>query len=181
MKNIQINLITESISPDMKHIKLTEEIASFFLEIILKSDRFISNFSENIKKNLISYTCNINIMITDSEGIKNMNKKYRNLNKSTNVLSFSYITEDQEPLFIDEDSILVGETILNWEEVLKDSGENNEELFDSLVNLLGHSMLHIIGFKHSDRSNSSLMEEEKKFLTKQINKKREYFTEVLNG
>ncbi len=103
----------------------------------------------------------LNILVTTQSGIKRINKKFRDINKPTNVLSFSYITADQELIFLIDKTILIGEIILNWEEVLSDSGPHQIELRESLLNLLSHSILHIFGFSHSDKVSLKKMEVEK--------------------
>ena len=59
-----------------------------------------------MKEENIPVTCEINVLVTDDEGIRAVNRANRDLDKTTDVLSF--------PMF----QLVPGEKIENWDEYL---------------------------------------------------------------
>ncbi len=161
-------ILTKGLRLSNKKKDLIREISGEILMFLL--ERFNLEYEINEKRymKLRNSKLLLNILITTQYGIKRINKKFRDLNKSTNVLSFSYITAPQELIFLMDETILIGEIILNWEDVLSDSGPHQIELRESLLNLLSHSILHIFGFSHSDKASLRKMEIEKAKILKEL-------------
>ena len=161
-------IITKGLRLSNKNKDLITEISEAILVFLLM--KFNSGYEVDKKRyiKLRNSELLLNIMVTTQAGIKRINKKFRDLNKPTNVLSFSYITPDQELIFLMDKTILIGEIILNWEDALYDSGPHQTELRESLLNLLSHSILHIFGFSHSDKASLKKMELEKVKILKEL-------------
>ena len=106
----------------------------------------------------IPVTCEINVLVTDDEGIRAVNRANRDLDKATDVLSF--------PMF----QLTPGEKIEDWSEYL-DPETGLCPLGDMCISLqraeaqakayghslrreIGyltiHSMLHLLGYDHMD-------------------------------
>lgn len=99
----------------------------------------------------------IDLFLVDSETMRKLNRKYRNKNKSTNVLSF------QTPLHFPADTL--GEVYLDPKYIEK-KGED-------LVFMLVHGVLHILGYDHvKERDRISMERKEKSLLSKIRNSKR---------
>ncbi len=161
-------ILTKGLRLSNKNKNLITEISEAILVFLFK--KFNPEYEVDKKRymKLKNSELLLNIMVTTKPGIKRINKKFRDLNKPTNVLSFSYITPDQELIFLMDKTILIGEIILNWEDVLYDSRPHQTELRESLLNLLSHSILHIFGFSHSDKSSLNKMELEKVKILKEL-------------
>ena len=86
------------------------------------------------------------ILLTNSQEIRKFNKKFRNKNKSTDVLSFPfYIEKDLKKKLIQNNNIYLGDIILNFNKISKIS----KKIFISHFNkLLIHGFLHLLGYKH---------------------------------
>jgi len=96
-------------------------------KFIMITDKILSDFN---KKNKY-----INLYITNSHEIKNINKNYRKIDKETDVISF--------PLEDEYDNCL-GEIIIS-EEYVNNKYDNYEK---SMQELLIHGILHILGYDH---------------------------------
>ena len=161
-------ILTKGLRLSNKKKNLIREISGEILMFLL--EKFNPEYEVDKKRylKLRNSELLVNILVTTKSGIKRINKKFRDLNKPTNVLSFSYITARQELIFLMDETILIGEIILNWEDVLSDSGDHQIELRESLLNLLSHSILHIFGFSHSDKASLKKMEIEKVKILKKL-------------
>ncbi len=85
----------------------------------------------------------LNIILTNDKNIKKINAKYKNVKKSTNVLTF--ISEIQEKKLGKTkycDIFFSAETIENY------SKKNKIDFYEHFTHLLVHSFLHINGFFH---------------------------------
>lgn len=79
----------------------------------------------------------ISILLTTDEEIGELNSRYRDIDKPTDVLSF--------PM---EDAELLGDVVVSYERVLEQAtrfGVTNDE---ELSRLLIHGTLHLLGFEH---------------------------------
>ncbi len=82
----------------------------------------------------------LSVALVSENEIARLNKQYRQNDKSTDVLSFCYRNGD----------VLEGEIILAPEVIEKNSQEDKIEFQEELKKNIIHSILHIIGYEHSD-------------------------------
>ena len=104
----------------------------------------LKKISENISffrgKNII-----FTILLTNSFNMKKLNKKFRNRNKSTDVLSFPYFSSNNLK-FPQRKNIYIGDIATCYEIINFRSDKNNFNLeFDKAW---VHGFLHLIGFDH---------------------------------
>lgn len=124
-----------------------------------KKDTLFSPLLEEVflflKNEILSKNYDLNIVFVNQKKIKSLNKKYRDINKPTNILSFSLSKRH-------------GELILCHDVIKKESEISKEKYNDFLIFLVIHGMLHLKGMTHS-----SIMEKaEKKYVKKYRSKYR---------
>ena len=88
----------------------------------------------------------INISFVSDEEMQALNKKYRNKDETTDVLSFHYF-EDFSDLSDDE---VAGECIFSHARILSQAEEYGHTPNTEFEILLIHSILHILGYDHED-------------------------------
>lgn len=129
------------------------------------------------KKLLALLVCNfelktiveISVIFTNDYDIKKINKKYRNINLPTNVLSFPiYETEFFKELITNR-YLFIGDIILSLDTIIKESVEQNKNFLDHLAHLITHSILHLFGFDHIELEDAEKMEYLEIELLKQFN------------
>jgi len=98
----------------------------------------------------------IELIITTNDDIKHINKQYRNIDKSTDVLSFPYEDMPISPL---------GSIVISCEYVKKVSLELNHSLKDELALLFLHGLLHLLGYDH-EVDNGEMREKEEQIIKK---------------
>lgn len=139
---------------------------------------YIKSLIDNIFKKLLALlVCNfevktiveMSIIFTNDSDIRKINKKYRNINLPTNVLSFpTYETEFFEELMTNR-YLFIGDIILSLDTIIKESAEQNKNFLDHLIHLLTHSLLHLLGFDHMKYEDAKKMEDLEIELLKQLN------------
>ena len=100
-------------------------------------------------KNILSYLSlnfsELSILITDDKEIRRLNKLYRNKDKKTNVLSFP-----PEKKFKKIQNNILGDIVISMERVKEEAKEYKITINQRLSQLLTHSILHLLGYKHSE-------------------------------
>ena len=92
----------------------------------------------------------VSVTFVDDEGIRELNKKFRNLYKPTDVLSFpllDYEGESEEPFF-DELCHNLGDIVISLERAMAQANEFGHSFEREVAFLTAHSMLHLLGYDH---------------------------------
>jgi len=101
------------------------------------------------------------IFLTDSLNLKKLNKKFRNKNKTTDVLSFPNYKKQNLKL-IKEKKIYIGDIAVSYEIINKRSLKNN--FLEEFDKVWIHGFLHLIGYDHvKNKDYFKMLKVEKKF------------------
>ena len=101
----------------------------------------ISKMVRLFKRKNITFT----ILLTNSLNMKKLNKKFRKLNKSTDILSFPAFSK-KNLKFIKEKKIYIGDLATSYEIVNSRSKKKFLVEFDKVW---VHGLLHLIGYDHA--------------------------------
>lgn len=110
----------------------------------------------------------INLKILTDEDIKELNKKFRNKNTTTNVLSFS--NEDVSKSITGN----LGDIAISYEFVKRESKEHKKNFDDHMIHMLVHGVYHILGFDHENNEMADIMEIKEAKLLKKLDIKNPY-------
>lgn len=88
----------------------------------------------------------VSVAIVGDRKMKVLNKKYRNLDKTTNVLSFPLA--EGESTHMPEDIIRLGDIVLSYPQVIKDAARDEVLVDEKIEELVQHSMYHLLGIHH---------------------------------
>ena len=105
-----------------------------------KKLRKISKIIKFFKEKNITFT----ILLTNSLNMKKLNKKFRKLNKPTDVLSFPSFSSKNLKLIKDK-KIYIGDVAASYEIINVRSKNNFLKEFDKVW---VHGLLHLIGYDH---------------------------------
>jgi len=110
----------------------------------------------------------LSVTFMDDNGISELNKTYRNIEGSTDVLSFSQYEGMEMPVPEDEDYIpLIGDIIISVDAAKRQAKEMGHSLDRELNILLIHGILHLFGYDHEnvpEESAEKMRMEEKRIL-----------------
>lgn len=116
------------------------------------------------------YDVEINILITDNQGIQEYNRDYRGIDKETDVLSFPNVEyecpadftklEDNASEYFDFDSgrLLLGDMIISAPKVKEQAMLYGHSEKREMAFLIAHSMLHLFGYDHMEDDERQVME-----------------------
>ncbi len=96
----------------------------------------------------------ISFTFTDNEGIREINREYRQIDRATDVLSFpmlEFCGEEIDAEFETENGLVVlGDIVISLERAKEQATELNHSMRRELAFLTAHSMLHLLGYDHVD-------------------------------
>ena len=102
---------------------------------------------------------NVNICLSNDSRVHQLNRDFRGMDKATNVLSFANIDfadfSGENDLFPE---IELGDIIIAYETMLRESEMENITLSAHFCHLLVHGFLHILGFDHITDDAAEYME-----------------------
>ena len=147
---ISINVVSESTTLWNKKIKKPHIFFNSLVKVFPKKYKFI--------KKKVSLT----ILLSSNKNIKKLNKKFRNKNKATDVLSFP----SEKKLNINK-SPYIGDIVISYESINKPRTLSVSEFKNKVTKIFIHGFLHLLGYDHIRLNDfkSMLIEEEKIFKT----------------
>lgn len=89
----------------------------------------------------------VSIVLADDATVRDLNRRYRNQDKPTNVLSFNAF-EDPSAEAPPEGPILLGDVILAFETVRAEAVRDGKTMSQHLSHLVVHGVLHLLGYDH---------------------------------
>jgi probable rRNA maturation factor len=117
-----------------------------------KTDLFLKKITKKIlllvfPKNNSNFE--ISILLTDSKNMKNLNKKFRKINKDTDVLSFPAEQKDFFKKNIrSKKDVYLGDVALSYPYIVKIIKKQNVSFDYYFKKMLIHGILHLIGHQH---------------------------------
>ena len=103
------------------------------------------------------------LLLSGEKEIKNLNRKFRKKNKSTDVLSFPfYVKKELNKRLLKEKEIYLGDIIINLSKIREKKNKKNFKIeFD---NLWIHGLVHLFGHDHKKEKDYLEMQKiEKKY------------------
>lgn len=101
--------------------------------------------------------CIVSVLFTDDTGIREMNSRFRDTDRVTDVLSFpmnelkpgafSYDVCEISP---ESGYVILGDIMLNLEQCARQADEYGHSYDREIAYLTVHSMLHLLGYDHVD-------------------------------
>ena len=112
--------------------------------------------------------CSINVRIMDDKEMRELNKKFRGKDASTNVLSFT--NEDISKSITGN----LGDIAISYEFVKNESEELDVDFDDHMIHMLIHGVYHILGFDHESNTMAEVMENKEIKLLEKLNIRNPY-------
>lgn len=94
--------------------------------------------------------CEVSVTFTDNEGIRELNNKFRQIDRPTDVLSFplfDFDGESDEPP-VDDIMNMLGDIVISLEKAQEQAEEFGHSFEREVAFLCVHSMLHLLGYDH---------------------------------
>lgn len=125
------------------------------------------------------FEAEVNLLLTDDEAIHEMNQEFRQVDRSTDVLSFPMLEyaipgdfseiEEQEDAFNPETGeLMLGDIVISKEHVLAQAEAYEHSPKREFAFLIAHSMLHLFGFDHMEEEERMIMEAKQREIMEKI-------------
>ncbi len=92
----------------------------------------------------------ISVTFVDDETIHELNKKHRNIDKSTDVLSFPMGENGEYDVNLDTGAKVLGDIIISIEHAYAQAEKYGHTLQREIGFLTVHSLLHLLGYDHEN-------------------------------
>lgn len=129
------------------------------IEITIDSD-FKSKLDPTILQNAIHTTLvsaekantDVTLKITGDEEMHHLNQTYRNIDRTTDVLSFNqdYIDPETGRLYL-------GDIIISFDQAHAQAVANQRPLIEECTRLAIHGTLHLLGYDHAEPEEKEIM------------------------
>jgi probable rRNA maturation factor len=100
----------------------------------------------------------VNLVVVDDDFIRDINARFRGQDKPTDVISFSYLNDDDRT---DGDE-LVGEVYVSHETVAREASELGVDVAHLFVRMGVHGLLHVLGHEHDSSDGARRMERQER-------------------
>jgi probable rRNA maturation factor len=109
----------------------------------------------------------LSITLTDDEHIHALNKKFRGVDRATDVLSFAF-RESDEPEVIGAEFEVLGDVIISLERAKAQAEEFRHSFLREIIFLEVHGLLHLLGYDHIADDERQEMETEQRFIMERL-------------
>ncbi len=117
------------------------------------------------------YEAEVNVILTDNEAIREINRDHRQIDSATDVLSFplvdyetpsdfDHVEDFVEDYFNPETGeLMLGDIVISVDKVEEQAEKYGHSQTRELAFLVAHSMLHLCGYDHMEEEERLVMEE----------------------
>ena len=128
------------ISNDQKSVKIPTGVR-LLIRRCCNAVLTFENFSESAE---------ISVSLVDDAQIHELNKMHRNIDRSTDVLSFPLGEDGVYDKNLETGACLLGDIVISVETAVRQAAEYGHSLQREIGFLTVHSMLHLLGYDHVD-------------------------------
>ncbi|MBD1164258.1 rRNA maturation RNase YbeY [Pelagibacterales bacterium SAG-MED13] len=135
---------------------------------IVNKNLFFKNICKAFPKKyrFIKKTVSLTLLLSNNKNIKKLNKKFRNKNKSTDILSFPFNSK----IRISKESY-IGDIIISYNFINKPRPLSYKIFKERLIKTFIHGFLHLLHFDHiKDKDYIKMLKEENRIFKSVISK-----------
>ncbi len=123
------------------------EECDYYFKLVLRRAVFATLEYENIP-----FPVEVSITLCDNEYIKTLNKKFRDKDSATDVLSFPLYDFNTEELYGEDEVVSIGDIVISLERAKEQAKEIGHTFLEEAAFLAIHSTLHLLGYDHERSS-----------------------------
>lgn len=133
----------------MKHQNLNIVCLKNKIADIAKLQKIIATIFEDYN---ILEDKQLNIVIADDKYLRDLNKRFRKIDQTTDVLTF-YLEEEAES------KPVLGDIYISAEKARSQAAEYEVSVQTEIERLMIHGILHLLGYEHEKKSDQKVMEQ----------------------
>ena len=149
---MKLKIYFENLSPE----KITYKLKMLVRRAILATLEY-----EDVEVDL-----EVSVTFTNNEGIRELNREYRNIDRATDVLSFPQINYDEGEDISDGE--MLGDIVISLERAREQAEEFGHSFERECAFLCAHSTLHLLGYDHelSDEDDADMRRRQSEIMKK---------------
>ena len=152
-----------------------EQIISVEFDEIEENQLYIDVANKVFQKcfeieNLLDKNLYINIVFTSPNKIHEINKKYRDVDRETDVLSFPMFEKEELENYVAKPwKDILGDIIISIEQVKKQAEEYCHSFERELAYMMVHGFYHLTGEDHIEENDKKIMREKEENVLNELN------------
>ena len=111
----------------------------------------------------------VNIILTNPDIIRKYNKKYRNIDMETDVLSFPMFEKEELLSFNTNVQEVLGDIIISIDKVEEQAKEYGHSFERELSYMTVHGFYHLMGYDHIKEKDKEKMREKEEYILDSLN------------
>ena len=149
----------------MNEITITNETDEYVDKDLLNKVADYAMMSEDVHNGVV------NIIIVDNKKIREINKKYRGIDRETDVISFALEDDDT---FIELPIRVLGDIYISIDKVKVQASEYGHSEKREICFLVVHGILHLLGYDHMNASDEKVMFSKQEKILDELDIRRDY-------
>ncbi len=124
-----------------------------------------------LKAEGVAPPCEVSLVFTDSETVKQLNRDYRGVDETTDVLAFYMLPQKEadSSFPIPPDGVTrLGEVIISYPQAVEQAKEQGYSPERELALLVIHGILHLLGYDHEESEEEARMRTREKELLEKV-------------
>jgi rRNA maturation RNase YbeY len=117
--------------------------------------RLVQRYATRMLRALDLEAHELSILLCDDVVMRRLNREYRNIDKSTDVLAFAM--REGPGSFVSVRADLLGDVAISWPTATRQAREHRWAAEREVCMLLAHGLLHVLGFDHATRAEDRRM------------------------
>jgi probable rRNA maturation factor len=112
----------------------------------------------------------LSLIITGDEEVHRLNRDYRGIDVTTDVISFALSENVADTEFVTPPDRIsrLGEVIISYPQAIRQARENKQTIKAELAWLVVHGLLHLLGYDHQDDESEAVMRKREDKILKEI-------------
>lgn len=157
-------MISFEITNEQQKVEITKEL----------EDNIKLSITTAVNEFKIPCDLEFSVMFTDNEGIKVINKDFRNIDRETDVLSFPQLefktlgVIENEYLPTGDYPLMIGDIVLSLEKAMLQAEEFGHSFLREVCYLTVHSVLHLLGYDHIEDEDKKIMREKEEIIMNKL-------------
>lgn len=128
-------------------IKIVEILLYVESRYKINRKRIRLTIKKNLKEQGVTGPVEISVAIVGDRKMRALSQKYKGDNKTRNILSFPL--SEGKPTFLPTDKLRLGDIVISYPEVIRESAKMNMLVDDRMEELVEHGLMHLLGLHHS--------------------------------
>ena len=112
----------------------------------------------------------LSLLITGDEEVHRLNREYRGIDATTDVISFALSENVADTEFVTPPDHVsrLGEVIISYPQAASQARENKQTIKAEMAWLVVHGLLHLLGYDHQDDKSEAIMRKREDRILREI-------------